>query len=178
MKTIRCNYFGSRYIDGSEIFRSAFFAIFVSYGSVFGHFFSVRWAIVGHFCPNIYGVVKNDIKENLLLHQKWAFNSNFCEPNFQEFCLKWWRKELFLHCGDELSDCNCGGIFLMDKPFLKLGHYSSKAYWRGPLKFSKSGREIIARIQYQMQSETQFFTNRNVIINPSIHFQIFFSVLK
>ena len=66
----------------------------------------------------------------------------------------------------------------MDKPFLKLGHYSSKAYWRGPLKFSKSGREIIARIQYQMQSETQFFTNRNVIINPSIHFQIFFSVLK
>ena len=74
--------------------------------------------------------------------------------------------------------CNCGGIFLMDKPFLKLGHYSSKAYWRGPLKFSKSGREIIARIQYQMQSETQFFTNRNVIINPSIHFQIFFSVLK
>ena len=115
---------------------------------------------------------------NLLLYQKWACNSNFCEPNFQEFCLKWWRKELFLHCGDELSDCNCGGIFLMDKPFLKLGHYSSKAYWRGPLKFSKSGREITARIQYQMQSETQFFTNRNVIINPSIHFQIFFSVLK
>ena len=25
------------------------------------------------------------------------------EPNFQEFRLKWWRKELFLHCGDELN---------------------------------------------------------------------------
>ena len=32
-----------------------------------------------------------------------ACASNFCEPNFQEFCLKWWRKELFLHHGDELN---------------------------------------------------------------------------
>ena len=31
-------------IDGSEIFRSAFFAIFGSYRSVFGHFFGVRGA--------------------------------------------------------------------------------------------------------------------------------------
>ena len=32
-----------------------------------------------------------------------AFASNFCEPNFQEFRLKWWHKELFLHCEDELN---------------------------------------------------------------------------
>ena len=41
--------------------------------------------------------------QKLQAHQKWAWNSNFCEPNFQEFRLKWWRKELFLHCGDELN---------------------------------------------------------------------------
>ena len=32
-----------------------------------------------------------------------AYRVNFSEPNFQEFHLKWWRKELFWHCGDELS---------------------------------------------------------------------------
>ena len=42
-------------------------------------------------------------KRNLLPHQKWPWGSNFCETNFQEFRLKWWRKELFLHCGDELN---------------------------------------------------------------------------
>ena len=31
-----------------------------------------------------------------------ACASKFCEPNFQKFRLKWWRKELPLHCGDEL----------------------------------------------------------------------------
>ena len=32
-----------------------------------------------------------------------ACGSNFCEPNFHEFRLKWWRKEICLHCGDELN---------------------------------------------------------------------------
>ena len=59
---------------------------------------------LGRFCPNMpLGVVYTREKENLLAHQKWACASNFCEPNFQEFRLKWWRKELFLHCGDELN---------------------------------------------------------------------------
>ena len=59
---------------------------------------------MAHFCPNMpLGVVKIGEKENLQAHQKWACACNFCEPNFQEFCLKWWRKELFLHCGDELN---------------------------------------------------------------------------
>ena len=113
----------------------ACFAIFGSYGSVFGNFLGVRGVtfcdIFALICPWEWWRLRR--KKNLLFHQKWAWNSNFCELNFQEFCLKWWRKELFLHCGDELSDCNCGGIFLMDKPFLKLGHYSAKANWRGPL---------------------------------------------
>ena len=57
---------------------------------------------MAHFCPNMpLGVVKTGEKENLQAHQKWA--CAFCEPNFQEFRLKWWRKELFLHCGDELN---------------------------------------------------------------------------
>ena len=47
------------------------------------------------------GPLYTEKKENLLLHQKWACNSHFCEPNFQEIRLKWWRKELFWHCGDE-----------------------------------------------------------------------------
>ena len=34
-------------------------------------------------------------KENLLLHQKWACNSNFCEPNFQEFRLTSLDPQLF-----------------------------------------------------------------------------------
>ena len=46
------------------------------------------------FCPNMsLGVVKNGGGK----WKKWACNSNFREPNFLEFCLKWWRKELFLH---------------------------------------------------------------------------------
>ena len=50
---------------------------------------------LGRFCPNMpLGVVYTREKENLLAHQKWACASNFCEPNFQEFRLKWWRKEL------------------------------------------------------------------------------------
>ena len=52
-----------------------------------------NWATTVQNMPQ--GVVKTDKKENLLFHQKWAWNSNFCEPNFQEFCLKWWLKELF-----------------------------------------------------------------------------------
>ena len=48
----------------------------------------------------------------LLVHQKWACASNFCEPNFQEFCLKWWRKELFLHCGDELNGLGASWMVL------------------------------------------------------------------
>ena len=59
------------------------------------------WVLeVSHFCPNMPpGLVSNGKKENLLAHEKWACASNFCEPNFQEFRMKWWRKELFLHCG-------------------------------------------------------------------------------
>ena len=60
-----------------------------------------NWATTVQNMP--LGVVKTGEKENLLAHQKWACASNFCEPNFQEFRLKWWRKELFLHCGDELN---------------------------------------------------------------------------
>ena len=41
-----------------------------------------EWAIFAQICP--LGVVKNGKKENLLLHQKSACNSYFCEPNFQE----------------------------------------------------------------------------------------------
>ena len=51
----------------------------------------------------VRGGVKTGEKENLHVHQKWACTCNFCEPNFQEFRLKWWHKELFLHCGDELN---------------------------------------------------------------------------
>ena len=59
---------------------------------------------MAHFCPNMpMGVRKTGKKENLQADQKWASACNFCEPNFQEFRLKWWRKELFLHCGDELN---------------------------------------------------------------------------
>ena len=72
--------------------------------AIFGNFWGVRALEVWHFCPNMPpGLVSNGKKENLLAHQKWACASNFCEPNFQEFRLKWWRKELFLHCGDELN---------------------------------------------------------------------------
>ena len=63
-----------------------------------GPFSVILWVLeLSHFCPNMpLGVVKTGKKENLLFHQKWAWNSKFCEPNFQEeFRLKWWRKELF-----------------------------------------------------------------------------------
>ena len=53
-----------------------------------------------HFCPNMpLGVVKTGKKENLHVHQKWPCTCKFCEPNFQEFRLKWWRKELFCIVG-------------------------------------------------------------------------------
>ena len=56
-------------------------------------------------------------KENLLLHQKWACNSSFCEPNFQEYHLKWWRKAPFLHCGDELNGIDTWGMsYIFDIP--------------------------------------------------------------
>ena len=55
---------------------------------------------VSHFCPNMpMGVVKTGKKENLHVHQKWPCTCKFCEPNFQEFRLKWWRKELFCIVG-------------------------------------------------------------------------------
>ena len=41
--------------------------------------------------------------QNLHVHQKWACTCYFCKPNFQEYRLKWWRKELFLHYGAELN---------------------------------------------------------------------------
>ena len=41
------------------------------------------------------GLVYTGEKDNLLANQKKALASNFCEPNFKEFRLKWWRKELF-----------------------------------------------------------------------------------
>ena len=54
---------------------------------------------MSHFCPNMpLGVAKGGKKENLHVHQNWACTCNFCEPNFLEFRLKWWCKELFLHC--------------------------------------------------------------------------------
>ena len=57
-----------------------------------------------HFCPNMpLGLIDTGKKENLLEHKKWACTSNFCATNLQEFRLKWWHKELFLHCGDELN---------------------------------------------------------------------------
>ena len=63
-----------------------------------------RWARVGHSVPNMpLGLVDTGEKRNLLAHQKWACASNICEPYFHEFCQKWWRKEHFLHCGDELD---------------------------------------------------------------------------
>ena len=78
-----------------------FWPIWVRFWSFFG---CSRCHIVSHFCQNMpLRVVYTGEKENLLAHQKWACASNFWEPNFQEFRLKWWRKELFLHCGDELN---------------------------------------------------------------------------
>ena len=61
--------------------------------------------LFGH-CPNMpLGVVKTGEKENLQAHQKWACACKFCEPYFQEFCLKWWRKELFCIVGTSLMGC-------------------------------------------------------------------------
>ena len=41
-----------------------------------------NWATTVQNMP--LGVVKTGKKENLLFHQKWAWNSKFCEPNFFE----------------------------------------------------------------------------------------------
>ena len=97
---IRCNYFGSTKVVPK--FSAVRFLPFLAH---IGPFSVIFWELeLSHFCPNMpLGVVYTRGEKNLLANQKWAFASNFCEPNFQEFRLKWWRKELFLHCGDELN---------------------------------------------------------------------------
>ena len=83
---------------------------------IFSHF----WLICGHFwCLGVNrGVTLCDIfaqicprdlwatgtKKLAYVHKKWACTCYFCKPNFQDFRLKWWRNELFLHCGDELNN--------------------------------------------------------------------------
>ena len=67
------------------------YAIFGLYGSVFGHFLGVIGvAQCGSMAQNMpLGPIETGEQKNLLPHQKWPWGSNFCEPNFQEFWLKW-----------------------------------------------------------------------------------------
>ena len=73
------------------------------------HFFGMclSLSVFGQNMPPGLCLVKEEKK--LLGIQYFGLLCKFCEPNFQEFRLKWWRKELILHCGDESK-----GNFIFD----------------------------------------------------------------
>ena len=107
-------------------------------GQFFCHFLGVRGVkfcdIFAQTCP--WEWLRLGKKENLLFHQKLAWNSNFCEPNFQEFRLRWWHKELFLHCGAELiglgpswMGLTQGNVILEPSAFQKYSHFSVQLFF-------------------------------------------------
>ena len=73
---------------------SAFFAILGLHLTTFGRLGVLEVGLCGTFPGTTWQGEKN-----MLPHQKLPCGSKFCEPNFQEFRLKWWRKELFCIVG-------------------------------------------------------------------------------
>ena len=97
MEKIRCNYFS---ILGLYFwnFPQCIFSIFGSYAAIFGNILGVRGVtICDILAQNAHGTDWE--QTNLDIHQKWVCTYNFCKPNFQDFCQKWWRKELFCIVG-------------------------------------------------------------------------------